>query len=62
MEERDELSFVSGRTKRLGRRGDRWRLGQWVFIFLGAQRSVMGDTVALTKTARIGNRKHGCFG
>jgi hypothetical protein len=47
---------------RLGRRTDRWRLGQWVFIPLGAQRSVMGGTAALTKIAIIGNRKHGCFG
>jgi hypothetical protein len=46
----------------LERRGDRWRSGQWVFIPLSAQRSVMGGTAALTKTARIGNRKHGCFG
>jgi hypothetical protein len=44
------------------RRCDRWRLGQWVFIPLGAQRSVMGGTAALTKIARIGRRKHGCFG
>jgi hypothetical protein len=45
----------------LGRRGDRWRPGQWVFIPLGAQRSVMGGTATLTKIARIGNKKHGCF-
>jgi hypothetical protein len=44
------------------RRGDHWRPGQWVFIFLGAQLLVMGGTTALTKIARIGNRKHGCFG
>jgi hypothetical protein len=47
---------------RLGRRGDHWRPGQWVFIPLRAQRSVIGGTAVLTKTARIGNRKHGCFG
>jgi hypothetical protein len=46
----------------LGRRGDCWRPDQWVFIPLGAQTSVMGGTAALTKTARICNRKHGCFG
>jgi hypothetical protein len=45
----------------LGSKGDRWRPGQWIFIPLGAQRSVMGGTAALTKTARIGNRKHDCF-
>jgi hypothetical protein len=39
----------------LGRRGDRWRSGQWVFIPLGAQWSVMDGIAALT-TARIGNR------
>jgi hypothetical protein len=44
------------------RRGDHWRPGQWVFVPLGIQRSVMGGTAALTKIARIGNRKHGCFG
>jgi hypothetical protein len=32
----------------LRRRGDCWRPGQWVFIPLGAQRSVMGGTAALT--------------
>jgi hypothetical protein len=47
---------------RFGRRGDHWRPGQWVFIPLGAQQSVMGGTAALTKTVRIDNRKHGCFG
>jgi hypothetical protein len=46
----------------LGLRGDRWRPGEWVFIPLGIQRSIKGGSVALTKTARIGNRKHGCFG
>ena len=50
------------KLNRLGRRDCRWRLGQWVFIPLGAQWSVMGDIAALTKIARIGNRKHGCFG
>jgi hypothetical protein len=47
---------------RLERRGDHWRLGQWVFIPLEAQRSVMDDTAVLTKTARIDNRKYGYFG
>jgi hypothetical protein len=46
----------------LGRRGDCWRPGQWVFIPLGIQRSVQGDTTALTRIARIDNRKHGYFG
>ena len=36
------------KLNRLGRRDCRWRLGQWVFIPLGAQWSVMGDTSALT--------------
>jgi hypothetical protein len=36
------------KLNRLGRRGDYWRLGQLVFIPLGAQWSVIGGTVALT--------------
>jgi hypothetical protein len=63
MEEREissDLFLV--KLNRLGRRGDRWRPGQWVFIPLGTQRSIMGGTTALTKTTRIGNRKHDCFG
>jgi hypothetical protein len=30
------------------RKGDRWRSGQWVFIPIGIQWSVMGGTAALT--------------
>jgi hypothetical protein len=55
-------SLFFAELNHLGRRTDCWRLGQWVFIPLGAQRSVMGGTAVLTKIAIIGNRKHGCFG
>jgi hypothetical protein len=48
----EEKEMSSGlflvKLNRWGRRDVRWRLDQWVFIPLGAQRSVMGDTVALT--------------
>jgi hypothetical protein len=63
MEEREMSSgLFLIELNRLRRRGDRWRPDQWVFIPLGAQRLVMGGTAALTKTARIGNKKYGCFG
>jgi hypothetical protein len=63
MEEREMSSgLVLVELNHLERRGDGWRPGQWIFIPLGAQLSVMGGTAALTKTARIGNIKYGCFG
>jgi hypothetical protein len=44
------------------REPERWRPGNWVYVPLGAQRSVMGGTVALTKIVGWRNWLYCCFG